>query len=80
MGIDFEQKQLDLVALFGREAPVVLEIGFGMGASWWEMAKHALEKKLIVSRGALPGVGVVRHRPGRGVSNSTCASSATMWW
>ena len=41
MGIDFAPAPLDLVALFGREAPVVLEIGCGMGASLVEMAKNA---------------------------------------
>ena len=33
MGVDFQPQPLDLVALFGREAPTVLEIGFGMGAA-----------------------------------------------
>lgn len=57
MGIDFEPKQLDLVALFGREAPVVLEIGFGMGASLVEMAKNAPEKNFIGIEVHSPGVG-----------------------
>jgi tRNA (guanine-N7-)-methyltransferase len=47
MGIDFAPEPLDMVALFGREAPVVLEIGFGMGASLVEMAKNAPEKNFI---------------------------------
>ncbi|MFQ2005619.1 tRNA (guanosine(46)-N7)-methyltransferase TrmB [Aeromonas veronii] len=57
MGIDFEPKRLDLVALFGREAPVVLEIGFGMGASLVEMAKNAPEKNFIGIEVHSPGVG-----------------------
>ena len=32
---------LDFPALFGREAPVTLEIGFGMGASLVAMAEIA---------------------------------------
>ncbi len=33
MGVEFSEDMLDFPALFGREAPVTLEIGFGMGAS-----------------------------------------------
>ena len=33
MGVEFNDAPLDFAALFGREAPVTLEIGFGMGAS-----------------------------------------------
>jgi tRNA (guanine-N7-)-methyltransferase len=57
MGIDFAPAPLDLVALFGREAPVVLEIGFGMGASLVEMAKNAPEKNFIGIEVHSPGVG-----------------------
>ena len=64
MGIDFAPEPLDMVALFGREAPVVLEIGFGMGASLVEMAKNAPEKNFI---------GIEVHRPGVGA----CLSSAS---
>ncbi len=31
MGVEFSEDMLDFPALFGREAPVTLEIGFGMG-------------------------------------------------
>jgi tRNA (guanine-N7-)-methyltransferase len=57
MGIDFAPEPLDMVALFGREAPVVLEIGFGMGASLVEMAKNAPEKNFIGIEVHSPGVG-----------------------
>ena len=63
MGVEFSPERLDLVALFGREAPVVLEIGFGMGASLVEMAKAAPEKNFI---------GIEVHRPGVGA----CLSAA----
>ncbi len=39
MGVEFSEDMLDFPALFGREAPVTLEIGFGMGASLVAMAK-----------------------------------------
>ena len=39
---------LDWNQVFGNNNPVVLEIGFGMGASLVEMAKNAPEKTLLV--------------------------------
>ena len=66
MGIDFAPAPLDMVALFGREAPVVLEIGFGMGASLVEMAKNAPEKNFI---------GIEVHRPGVGACLSSAAEA-----
>ena len=63
MGVEFSGQMLDVATLFGREAPVVLEIGFGMGASLVEMAKAAPEKNFI---------GIEVHRPGVGA----CLTSA----
>src|ERR1700753_3732339 len=37
--LPFEHKPLDTVATFGRAAPVVLEIGFGMGGATAQIAK-----------------------------------------
>jgi len=56
-GVDYREQRLDLAELFGREAPVVLEIGFGMGKSLLEMAAHQPEKNFI---------GIEVHRPGVG--------------
>ncbi|WP_064601950.1 tRNA (guanosine(46)-N7)-methyltransferase TrmB [Photobacterium sp. J15] len=57
MGVDFAQQMLDWKEVFNREAPVVLEIGFGMGASLVEMAKNAPEKNFIGIEVHSPGVG-----------------------
>ncbi|USH02887.1 tRNA (guanosine(46)-N7)-methyltransferase TrmB [Grimontia kaedaensis] len=57
MGIDFEVKQLNWTEVFGNDNPVVLEIGFGMGASLVEMAKNAPEKNFIGIEVHSPGVG-----------------------
>ncbi|MGF1705707.1 tRNA (guanosine(46)-N7)-methyltransferase TrmB [Enterovibrio baiacu] len=57
MGIDFEEKQLDWAEVFGNDNPVVLEIGFGMGASLVEMAKNAPEKNFVGIEVHSPGVG-----------------------
>ncbi|GAB6264170.1 tRNA (guanosine(46)-N7)-methyltransferase TrmB [Photobacterium sp. R1] len=57
MGLDFEQKPLNWTEVFGREGHVVLEIGFGMGASLVEMAKNAPEKNFVGIEVHSPGVG-----------------------
>ena len=57
MGVDYQEQMLDMKTLFGREAPVVLEIGFGMGKSLVEMAKNAPEKNFLGIEVHTPGVG-----------------------
>ncbi|GEA52445.1 tRNA (guanine-N(7)-)-methyltransferase [Vibrio inusitatus NBRC 102082] len=57
LGIDYQNELLDWAEVFGNTNPVVLEIGFGMGASLVEMAKAAPEKNFI---------GIEVHRPGVG--------------
>jgi len=56
-GIDHDEKQLDLDAIFGRSAPRILEIGFGNGASLLKMAQDNPDKDYI---------GIEVHRPGAG--------------
>ena len=50
---------LDAVQVFSREAPLVLEIGFGMGASLIEMATKESEKNFIGIEVHPPGIGKV---------------------
>ncbi len=58
MGINFAQAPLVWSEVYQREnAPVVLEIGFGMGASFVEMAKNAPEKNFLGIEVHTPGVG-----------------------
>ncbi|MBU3020657.1 tRNA (guanosine(46)-N7)-methyltransferase TrmB [Aestuariibacter sp. A3R04] len=57
MGVEFQESMLDMTALFGRDAPVVLEIGFGMGKSLVEMAAQSRELNFL---------GIEVHRPGVG--------------
>ncbi len=56
-GLTAENGLIDPVSLFGREAPLVLEIGFGMGQSLAEMAEQAPDMNFI---------GVEVHKPGIG--------------
>lgn len=57
MGVEFNDAPLDFAALFGREAPVTLEIGFGMGASLVAMAKEKPQQNFLGIEVHSPGVG-----------------------
>ena len=54
-GVDLSDDVLDLEQLYGREAPVVLEIGFGNGLSLAEMAENSSDINFF---------GIEVHRPG----------------
>ena len=56
-GADYQAEAADLTALFGREAPKVLEIGFGMGTATAEIAKRLPEKDFLAIDVHGPGVG-----------------------
>ena len=56
-GIEFDDKPLDLSLLFGRAAPVVLEIGFGNGETLVEQAAAKPDKDFIGIEVHEPGVG-----------------------
>ncbi|RLR18150.1 tRNA (guanosine(46)-N7)-methyltransferase TrmB [Sodalis-like symbiont of Bactericera trigonica] len=70
MGTDYQAQPLDLTALFGRAAPVTLEIGFGMEASLVTMAAAHPEQDFIGIEVHLPGVGAcLASAQEAGVSN-----------
>lgn len=56
-GIDDTQAPLDPLATFGRQAPLVLEIGFGMGDSLAEQATAQPQRDFIGIEVHPPGVG-----------------------
>lgn len=56
-GLQLEDGALDAHKVFGRSAPLTLEIGFGMGQSLLQMAMAAPERDFI---------GIEVHRPGVG--------------
>lgn len=56
-GLDFQPEPYNLEEVFGRCAPVVLEIGFGMGKSLVEMAAAEPDKNFIGIEVHTPGVG-----------------------
>ncbi|VFP86679.1 tRNA (guanine-N(7)-)-methyltransferase [Candidatus Erwinia haradaeae] len=57
MGIEYQCKPIEFNDVFGRAAPVVLEIGFGMGSSLVDMAKCNPKKNFLGIEVYKPGVG-----------------------
>ncbi|MGO3344244.1 MAG: tRNA (guanosine(46)-N7)-methyltransferase TrmB [Marinomonas sp.] len=55
-GLELADGRVDYQTLFGRISDVVIEVGFGMGASLVEMAKNAPEKDFIGIEVHPPGV------------------------
>lgn len=58
-GLTLEQGMLDQQVVFGRKAPLVFEIGFGMGGSLTAMAKAAPEQDFIGVEVHPPGIGTI---------------------
>jgi tRNA (guanine-N7-)-methyltransferase len=70
LGLNLGDGRYDLPQLFGRNAPVVFEIGFGNGDSLLQMAKDAPEKDFIGVEVHTPGVGkLLHHIQDKAVSN-----------
>lgn len=75
-GLDTEGSVLDLSSVFHREAPTVLEIGFGNGASLAAMAMAAPEKNFIGIEVHRPGVGqLLKQTAESGLDNVRVVSS-----
>lgn len=69
-GLDLFAGPVDLHACFGRTAPLVLEIGFGMGDSLLAMAQREPEKNFIGIEVHPPGVGsLINNAASAGVDN-----------
>jgi tRNA (guanine-N7-)-methyltransferase len=63
-GINFipEQKNLNLNDAFGRQAPVMLDIGFGRGESTFAFAQNHPDWNVLGVEVHLPGVGHLLHQ------------------
>ena len=69
-GLSLYKGAIDPLAIFGRQAPLVLEIGFGMGDSLLEMARNEPEKDFIGIEVHPPGVGKLINNAGKeGITN-----------
>jgi tRNA (guanine-N7-)-methyltransferase len=70
LGVDVDGHLLDLADLFGRDAPVVLEVGFGMGDATVEMAAAQPELDVLAVDVHTPGLGgLLREVDARGLAN-----------
>ncbi|MFG6138870.1 MULTISPECIES: tRNA (guanosine(46)-N7)-methyltransferase TrmB [unclassified Halomonas] len=70
LGLTLEDGRQDLETLFGRRAPVVLEIGFGMGGSLIEQAETHPDTDFIGIEVHAPGVGkLLDEADKRGLTN-----------
>jgi tRNA (guanine-N7-)-methyltransferase len=68
--VEYKREQLDLERVFGRKAPVVLEIGFGMGDTTAHIARLMPEKDFIGVEVHTPGVGSLLKQIGeQGIEN-----------
>ena len=59
-----ESGLVDLATMFGREAPLTVEIGFGMGYSLIQMARAAPERNFIGIEIHQPGLAQICHEVG----------------
>ncbi len=68
--VAYEPRPLDLNAAFGRAAPVILEIGFGMGEATAHIAGLMPDKNFLCCEVHDPGVGALLKRIGeQGLTN-----------
>lgn len=64
-GLSLFDGMIDLTEVFGRSAPLVVEVGFGMGDSLLEMAKREPETDFIGIEVHPPGVGRLINEAGK---------------
>jgi tRNA (guanine-N7-)-methyltransferase len=68
--LPFQPQPLDLPSTFGREAPTVLEIGFGMGDATAQIAAALPQTDFLAVEVHAPGVGALLKRIGeQGLTN-----------
>ncbi len=69
-GLDAATEPIDPAAVFGRRAPLVLEIGFGMGETTAAMAADDPARDLVAVDVHTPGAGALLHEiDARGLTN-----------
>ena len=68
--LPYQAKPLDFKAAFGRDAPTILEIGFGMGEATAHIAALMPEHNFLCCEVHEPGVGALLKRIGeQGLAN-----------
>jgi tRNA (guanine-N7-)-methyltransferase len=61
-GLEYAAGRMNASELFGQEAPLVIEIGFGMGTSFFETIQHSPDINFIGIEVHRPGVGAFLHQ------------------
>jgi tRNA (guanine-N7-)-methyltransferase len=70
LGVELDGGDLDIPAIFGRRAPLVLDIGFGMGEATVEMAAAQPGLDVLAIDVHTPGLGgLLRDVDARGLTN-----------
>ncbi len=80
-GLDDGMKELDFVEVYGREAPVVMEIGFGNGDNLYDLARVNPDTDFLGVEVHRPGIGSLLLKLAReGIDNVRiiCADAATV--
>ena len=68
--LPFKNEKLDVLASFGRQAPLILEIGFGMGGATAKIAQTRAGDNFLCCEVHAPGVGALLKRCGEeGIGN-----------
>lgn len=68
--VPYKKEMLDYAAAFGRQAPTILEIGFGMGDTTAHIARQMPDKDFIGVEVHTPGVGSLLKQIGeQGIQN-----------
>ena len=62
--VPFQHERLDVAASFGRQAPLILEIGFGMGDATAKIAYRRANDNFLCCEVHAPGVGALLKRCG----------------
>jgi tRNA (guanine-N7-)-methyltransferase len=69
-GVPFEEKEIDFATLFGRRAPVIAEVGFGMGETTATIAANHPDRDYLAIEVHSPGVGsLLKQMEEKGLSN-----------
>jgi len=68
--VPFKNARLDIATLFGKNAPLILEIGFGMGDATAKIAQARTSDNFLCCEVHAPGVGALLKRCGeQGITN-----------
>ena len=70
VGIDFRPEPIDLAQVFGRKAPQIVEIGFGMGEATAHIARVRPDDNFLCCEVHEPGVGALLKRIGEAVMHA----------